>query len=72
MDLLTLREASQELGVAHATLRAQVHRGKLAALKVGRDWLVTRDELERYRLVSRHHQPRNLAKPAMQAEDGGD
>lgn len=53
MELLTLRQASRELAVAHATLRAQVHRGKLKATKVGRDWLVTRDEIERYRRDSK-------------------
>ncbi|MEW5705148.1 MAG: helix-turn-helix domain-containing protein [Pseudomonadota bacterium] len=37
------------LGVSHATLRAQVHRGRLRAFKVGRDWLVTDEEVERYR-----------------------
>jgi excisionase family DNA binding protein len=44
-----LAEAAQLLGVNHATLRAQVHRGRLQALKVGRDWIVTRAEVERYR-----------------------
>jgi len=45
MDWISLSTASRELGVAHDTLRAQVHRGKLAATKIGRDWLITRDEL---------------------------
>lgn len=52
MELLSLAEASRILGVAHDTLRAQVHRGKLGAIKVGRDWLVTRDEVDRYRTES--------------------
>jgi excisionase family DNA binding protein len=45
-----LAEAADRLGVSHATLRAQVHRGRLRAFKVGRDWLVTDEEIERYRL----------------------
>lgn len=45
-----LAEAADLLGVRHATLRAQVHRGRLRAFKVGRDWLVTNEEIERYRL----------------------
>jgi excisionase family DNA binding protein len=45
-----LAEAASILGVSHATLRAQIHRGRLNATKVGRDWLVTRSELERYRV----------------------
>jgi excisionase family DNA binding protein len=47
--LLTLVEAAKRLGVAPATLRAQVHRDKLRAAKVGRDWLVEEAEVERYR-----------------------
>ena len=53
MDWISLSTASRELGVAHDTLRAQVHRGKLAATKIGRDWLISRDELERYRRESK-------------------
>lgn len=44
-----LAEAADLLGVDHSTLRAQVHRGRLNAFKVGRDWLVTEEEVERYR-----------------------
>lgn len=44
-----LAEAASLLGVSHATLRAQVHRGRLRATKVGRDWLVDRLEIDRYR-----------------------
>lgn len=44
-----LAEAADLLGVSHATLRAQVHRGRLRAFKVGRDWLVTEEEIARYR-----------------------
>ena len=53
MELLSLANASRELGVAHDTLRAQVHRGKLQAVKLGRDWLITRAELDRYRRESK-------------------
>lgn len=47
--LIGLAEAAELLGVAHATLRAQVHRKRLRAHKVGRDWIVTAAEIERYR-----------------------
>ena len=46
---LGLAEAAELLGVDHSTLRAQVHRGRLRAFKVGRDWLVTDEEIDRYR-----------------------
>lgn len=44
-----LAEAAELLGVDHSTLRAQIHRARLRALKVGRDWLVTGEEVDRYR-----------------------
>jgi excisionase family DNA binding protein len=46
---LGLAEAADLLGVSHSTLRAQIHRGRLRAFKVGRDWLVDRLEIDRYR-----------------------
>jgi len=52
MALLTLVQAAEQLGVAPATLRAQIHRGKLRAQKLGRDWLVDNAEVERYRTDS--------------------
>lgn len=50
---MTLKEAAQLLGVHPDTLRQQVHAGALKARKVGRDWTVTRAEVERYRKESR-------------------
>ena len=47
--LIGLAEAAELLGVSHATLRAQVWRGRLNAEKVGRDWIVTGAEIRRYR-----------------------
>jgi excisionase family DNA binding protein len=60
MDLLSLADASRELGVAHDTLRAQIHRGRLHAVRPGRDWLITRAELDRYRRESKR---RDLSNP---------
>ena len=51
--MITLVEAARRLGVTPDTLRAQVHRKKLLATKVGRDWLVEEDEVERYRRESK-------------------
>jgi len=50
---MTLTEAAALLGVTAATLRQQIAHGKLRARKVGRDWTVTRREVERYRQESR-------------------
>ena len=49
---MTLTEAATLLGLAPATLRGQIRRGALRAVKVGRDWSVTPREVERYRRES--------------------
>ena len=51
--MLTLIQAAERLGVAPATLRAQIHRARLNAVKQGRDWFVEEGEVERYRRESR-------------------
>lgn len=50
---MTLKDAAESLGVQAATLRQQIANGKLKATKRGRDWWVTRGEVERYRRESR-------------------
>ena len=50
---MTLTEAAALLGVTAATLRQQIANGKLRATKRGRDWFVTKREVERYRAESR-------------------
>lgn len=48
-EVLTLADAAKQLGLAHATLRRQIHNGRLQAVKVGTSWVITEDELKRYR-----------------------
>jgi hypothetical protein len=50
--LLSLAQAALELGLSPGTLRNQVLSGKLKAVKLGSDWLVTPAEVERYRQTS--------------------
>jgi len=50
--MLTLTEAAQSLGLSPITLRIQIRNGKLKARKLGRDWIVTQREVERYRRES--------------------
>jgi excisionase family DNA binding protein len=50
---VTLVEAAALLGVTAATLRQQIAKGRLKATKRGRDWWVTKREVERYRAESR-------------------
>ena len=47
--MFTLTEAAALLGVAASTLRRQIHNGKLKGRLLGKTWVVTRAEVERYR-----------------------
>ena len=50
--MLTLTEAATELGISAATLRHQVQGGKLVARLFGKTYVITADELARYRATS--------------------
>lgn len=50
---VSLHEASRQVGVAHDTLTAQIHWGKLLAVKIGRDWHFGQADSERYRGVAK-------------------
>jgi len=45
---MTLAEAAKILGCTADYLRVAANRGRLHAEKIGRDWLVTPQEVERY------------------------
>ncbi|MGE0355119.1 MAG: DUF2283 domain-containing protein [Gemmatimonadales bacterium] len=47
-EYLTLTAAAKECGLAPATLRKQVHNGRIPATKQGRDWLIARHDLLAY------------------------
>ena len=49
MHLVTLAEAGTRLGVSASTLRHQIANGRLRARLVGKTYVVTPGELERYR-----------------------
>jgi len=49
----SLPEAAKLLGLAPSTLRHQLKNGKLRGRKISRDWYLTEDEVERYRLEHR-------------------
>jgi excisionase family DNA binding protein len=51
--MLTLTEAAASLGLAPSTLRHQIRNRKLRARKLGREWYLFADEVERYRVESR-------------------
>lgn len=47
--MLTLADAANRLGVASATLRQQIHAGRLEAQKIGRIWVISETALAMYR-----------------------
>lgn len=55
----SLRDAAIALGLAESTLRHQVRNGKLRAYKMGRDWYVSADEIDRYRDQHRRREVRS-------------
>jgi excisionase family DNA binding protein len=50
--VLTLTEAAEQLGVTASTLRHQVQAGRLRARLVGKTYVVSPREVERYRATS--------------------
>ena len=50
--MLTLAEAAAELGISPATLRHQVQLGRMSARLFGKTYVITSEELERYRATS--------------------
>ena len=62
--LLTLSEAAARLGVAASTLRHQVQAGRLCATLIGKTYVVTEDELDRYRATSLGKPGRPSHRPA--------
>lgn len=48
-EILSLAEAAESLGIAQSTLRNQAVNGRIRAKLVGKTWITTRAEVERYR-----------------------
>ena len=52
-ELLTVRDASNELGVAPVTVAAHIRRRNLTAEQFGRVWLIRREHLEQFKAARR-------------------
>jgi excisionase family DNA binding protein len=65
-DVIDLHAAATELGIAAATLRHQASVGRLRAKVLGKTWITTRQEVERYRRenLGRRGRPRTNAPVA--------
>jgi excisionase family DNA binding protein len=62
--MLTLAQAAAELGIAHATLRHQVQLGRMKARLFGKTYVISTEELERYRATSLGRPGRPSHRPA--------
>jgi excisionase family DNA binding protein len=66
-DWMTLVEAAEQLGVSPVTLREQAQKGRLAAVKRGRDWMTTPQAVEEYRTAHKG----KVGRPKKQQEPEG-
>jgi excisionase family DNA binding protein len=70
-DYVTLVEAAASLGVTPATLRAQSRKGRLRTEKLGRDRIIHKEEVERYRRqVQGSRRPKLFVRPDQALESG--
>lgn len=46
---MTLAEMAKLLGLSQPTLRQQIAKGVLSAEKLGRDWIVSEEDFEKYK-----------------------
>lgn len=60
-EVLSITEAAKRLQIAPVTLRLQIQNGALAAQKIGKQWVVTAEDLATY--DERRKQPRGFARP---------
>ena len=48
-NMVTIREAAIELGYVYSRVSALIRAGRIPAIRIGNNWLITRDALETYR-----------------------
>ena len=46
MDLLSIKEASELLGISNVRVFQMIQEGTLPAQKIGRDWFITQSDVE--------------------------
>ena len=62
--LISLREAAAQFGLSDSQLRLLARKGRLAAVKLGRDWFTTPEAVAAYLADShlRSHDPRKYRR----------
>ena len=58
MKYLTTKQCAELIGVTDSWVRYLIIRGKLPATKLGRDWIVKEQDLEKFKAV-----PRKVGRP---------
>jgi len=58
--LLTTTQAADHLNVSPRRVRALIAAGRLPAVKIGRDWMIEPDALERFQA-----KPRKVGRPKL-------
>jgi len=49
-EMISTKEAAEELGVTTIRVRALIRDGRLPALKISRDWIIRRSDLDLVRV----------------------
>ena len=65
VSFVTVSEAAGRLGISEATIRHQIRNGRMRAHKIGRDWDIQPDELQRYRAESLGKPGRRAPQPTL-------
>jgi excisionase family DNA binding protein len=52
-EYMTVNQAARVLGLAPVTVRLRLRKGIMRGERLGRDWLIPREEVERWRDVGR-------------------
>jgi excisionase family DNA binding protein len=59
MNLLTVTEAAERLGLSRSTVLNQIRAGAIRSERIGRLWVISEDEVERY---GREHRGRPFGR----------
>jgi len=60
IEVLSLKEAGERIGLNPGTLLVQIHNGALDAQKIGKQWVVTLEALQAYDV--RRKEPKGFAR----------
>lgn len=70
MIYLTIPEVAKELGINAETVRRRLKSGDLKGVKVGGVWLITRNNLTKFKVTGRVRLP--MGRPAKKQTNGED